>query len=237
MEPMGSHVLFVRNDGLFAIDHINEANGQRVETQSGSGFSPNWTHVVAVGPHILFVRNDPAGTYAVGHINETNGHFVETQQDKGMAPDWTHVVAVGPHILFVRKKDGRFAVGHIDLSKGHFVETQDGTLMDPESSTVFTGAAHVVAVRSHVLLGRDDAFEVGHIDEANSQWVPTQGPGPGVGGFPDPMHVVAVGPHVLGVSPTRTAGFVLHINQSGQFVETETGPDFASDWTHVVAVA
>jgi len=199
--------------------------------------APDWTHVVAVGPHILFVRNDPAGTYAVGHINETNGHFVETQQDKGMAPDWTHVVAVGPHILFVRKKDGRFAVGHIDLSKGHFVETQDGTLMDPESSTVFTGAAHVVAVRSHVLLGRDDAFEVGHIDEANSQWVPTQGPGPGVGGFPDPMHVVAVGPHVLGVSPTRTAGFVLHINQSGQFVETETGPDFASDWTHVVAVA
>ena len=92
MEPMGSHVLFVRNDGLFAIDHINEANGQRVETQSGSGFSPNWTHVVAVGPHILFVRND--GLFAVGHIDETNGQFIDTQSGSGFSTNWTHIVAV-----------------------------------------------------------------------------------------------------------------------------------------------
>jgi len=48
MEPMGSRVLFVRNDGLFAIGHIDESNGHFVETQTGSNFSPNWTHVVAV---------------------------------------------------------------------------------------------------------------------------------------------------------------------------------------------
>jgi hypothetical protein len=39
MEPMGSHVLFVRNDGIFAIDDIDQSNGKRVETQNGSGFS------------------------------------------------------------------------------------------------------------------------------------------------------------------------------------------------------
>ena len=92
MEPMESHVLFVRNDGIFAVDHIDESNGKRVETQAGSGFTQNWTHVVAVGPHILFVRND--GTFAVGHIDETNGHFVETQDGSGFSPNWTHVVAV-----------------------------------------------------------------------------------------------------------------------------------------------
>jgi len=48
MEPMESNVLFVRNDGLFAVGHIDETNGQFVDTQSGSGFSTNWTHIVAV---------------------------------------------------------------------------------------------------------------------------------------------------------------------------------------------
>lgn len=49
MEPMGSHVLFVRNDGLFAVGHVDETTGHFVQTQTGSNFSPNWTHVVAVG--------------------------------------------------------------------------------------------------------------------------------------------------------------------------------------------
>jgi hypothetical protein len=92
MESMESHLLFVRNDGLFAVGHIDETNGQFVDTQAGSGFSTNWTHVVAVGPHILFVRND--GLFAVGHIDETNGQFVDTQAGSGFSTNWTHVVAV-----------------------------------------------------------------------------------------------------------------------------------------------
>ena len=48
MDPMGSHILFVRNDGIFSVDHIDQSNGQFVATQNGSGFSQNWTHVVAV---------------------------------------------------------------------------------------------------------------------------------------------------------------------------------------------
>jgi hypothetical protein len=73
-----------------------------------------------------------------------------------------------------------------------------------------------------------------HVDEATSTYVRTQ-KGPG---FPaDPIHVVAVGPHVLTVSPTTDLGFVMHFNHIGRFVETQSSPPFASDWTHVVAVA
>jgi len=91
-----------------------------------------------------------------------------------------------------------------------------------------------VAVGSRVLLGRNDEFWVVHIDEATSKYVRTQ-KGPGFP--PDPIHVVAVGPRVLGVSPTTALGFVMHVNHLGQSVETQSGPPFASDWTHVVAVA
>jgi len=79
---------------------------------------------------------------------------------------------------------------------------------------------------------------VGHIDPSKvTSFVITQNPGPDVGGTPDPIHVVAVGPRVLGVSPTTALGFVMHVNHLGQSVETQSGPPFASDWTHVVAVA
>jgi len=179
----------------------------------------------------LFVRND--GRYAVGHIDESNGTFVDTDSGTDFSPGWTHVVAVGPHVLFVRN-DGRYAVGHINLSKGTFVGTASGTLVDPDSGTVFTESTHVVAVGSRVLLGRNDEFWVVHIDEATSKYVRTQ-KGPGFP--PDPIHVVAVGPRVLGVSPTTALGFVMHVNHLGQSVETQSGPPFASDWTHVVAVA
>jgi hypothetical protein len=83
---MGSQVLFVRNDGIFSVDR------HFVGTQNGSGFSQNWTHVVAVGPHILFVRND--GLWAIDHIDESNGKRVETQSGSGFSQNWTHVVAV-----------------------------------------------------------------------------------------------------------------------------------------------
>jgi hypothetical protein len=41
-------VLFVRNDGLFAVAHIDSA-GELVETQVGDDATTDWTHVVAVG--------------------------------------------------------------------------------------------------------------------------------------------------------------------------------------------
>ena len=74
------------------MDHIDQSNGQFVATQNGSGFSQNWTHVVAVGPHILFVRND--GIFSVDHIDQSNGQFVATQNGSGFSTNWTHVVAV-----------------------------------------------------------------------------------------------------------------------------------------------
>ena len=40
-------VLFVRNDGLFAVAHIDSA-GELVETQVGDDATTDWTHVVAV---------------------------------------------------------------------------------------------------------------------------------------------------------------------------------------------
>jgi hypothetical protein len=43
---VGDQIIFVRNDGTFAVGHI--AAGQFVETQGGTGFSTNWTHVVPV---------------------------------------------------------------------------------------------------------------------------------------------------------------------------------------------
>jgi len=238
MEPLESHVLFVDAAGTFEVGTIDQIDGTFVQTQAPTAdFSPDWTHVVAVGPHILFVRND--GLFAVGHIDQISGHYTETDGAAGafssprFSPDWTHVVAVGPHVLFVRN-DGRYAVGHINLSKGTFVGTASGTLVDPDSGTVFTESTHVVAVGSRVLLGRNDEFWVVHIDEATSKYVRTQ-KGPGFP--PDPIHVVAVGPRVLGVSPTTALGFVMHVNHLGQSVETQSGPPFASDWTHVVAVA
>jgi len=86
---MASDIVFVRNDGIFAIGHINAAD-QYVETQSGSGFSTNWTHVRAVGRNIVFVRND--GIFAIGHI--AGGQYVETQTGSGFSTNWTHVLAV-----------------------------------------------------------------------------------------------------------------------------------------------
>jgi hypothetical protein len=82
-------VLFVRNDGVFAVAKIEV--GQLLETQSGTNAAPNWTHVVAVGSDVLFVRND--GLFAVAKIEA--GQLVQTQDGSGAAPNWTHVVAVG----------------------------------------------------------------------------------------------------------------------------------------------
>ena len=224
---VGPHVLLVRNDDRhFEVGHIDQYDSQYAQTDSGT-FSHDWTHVVAVGPHVLLVRNDAAGTFEVGHIDQSTARYVKTDGRTGFASDWTHVVAVGPHVLFV-DDGGLYAVAHIDESNGRFVETETGTF-----SVDWT---HVVAVCSRVFLSRADQFVVGHINHIG-QFVKTQDPGPGVGGTPNPIHVVAVGPRVLGVSPTLALGFVMHFNHIGQFVETQTGPDFASEWTHVVAVA
>ncbi|MGB9281261.1 MAG: hypothetical protein WCB57_14425, partial [Pseudonocardiaceae bacterium] len=62
-----------------------------VETHVGHDATLDWTHVVAVGKDILFVRND--GQFAVAHIN-TAGELVETQVGNDATPDWTQVVAV-----------------------------------------------------------------------------------------------------------------------------------------------
>src|SRR6516225_9863053 len=100
MEPLESHVLFVRDDGLFEVGTIDQIDGTYVQTQApdpDSLFSPNWAHVVAVGPHILFVHNN--GQFAVGHIDQSNSQYVNTEGPKtGFSLNWTHVVAVGPHI-------------------------------------------------------------------------------------------------------------------------------------------
>jgi len=235
---VGPHILFVNSDtGRFAVGHIDEYTRQYVNTESSTGFSTGWTHVVAVGPNILFVDSD-TGRFAVGHIDQGKPtslpQYVNTQSGTGFYTGWTHVVTVGPNILFVDSDTGQFEVGHINLSTGTFKSTAG-----PKPHPAFVGATHVVVVGSYILSGRANAFEVGYIDEANSDYVPTESRGPGVGGFPGPgpFHLVAVGPHVLGVSPTRDLGFVLHVNPLGQFAETHSGPDFASDWTHVVAVA
>jgi len=65
MAEFPEELLFVRNDGLFAVANIQA--GQLVTTQSGAGLSPNWTHVVAVESDVLlFVRDD--GLFAVAKI-------------------------------------------------------------------------------------------------------------------------------------------------------------------------
>ena len=43
-----SDVLFVRNDGLFAVAHIDSA-GELVETQVGDDATIDWTHVIGAG--------------------------------------------------------------------------------------------------------------------------------------------------------------------------------------------
>jgi hypothetical protein len=89
---VGPHVLFVRDDGRFAVGHIDQSGGTFVDTDSGTRFSHNWTHVVAVGPRILYVASS-GGLGAVGHINWIGQH-VETQSGHTYSIDWTHVVAV-----------------------------------------------------------------------------------------------------------------------------------------------
>ena len=42
-----NNVLFVRDDGLFAVSHIDGA-GKLIATEDGDSAAPNWTHVVAV---------------------------------------------------------------------------------------------------------------------------------------------------------------------------------------------
>ena len=51
-----NEVLFVRNDGVFAVAHIDDSG--LALTQSGDNAAHDWTHVVAVGEQVLFVRND-----------------------------------------------------------------------------------------------------------------------------------------------------------------------------------
>ncbi|MBA2472730.1 MAG: hypothetical protein H0V41_11010 [Pseudonocardiales bacterium] len=85
-----SDILFVRNDGLFAVAHIDSA-GELVETDVGHDATLDWTHIVPVGKDILFVRND--GLFAVAHIN-TAGELVETHAGDDATPDWTHVMPV-----------------------------------------------------------------------------------------------------------------------------------------------
>ena len=82
MEPLESHVLFVDAAGTFEVGTIDQIDGTFVQTQAPTAdFSPDWTHVVAVGPHILFVRND--GLFAVGHIDQISGHYTETDGAAG----------------------------------------------------------------------------------------------------------------------------------------------------------
>ena len=92
MEPLASRILFVRHDGLFEVGTIDQIDGQYVQTQSDTGFSADWTHVVAVGPRILYVASS-GGLGAVGHINWIGQH-VETQSGPTYSIDWTHIVAV-----------------------------------------------------------------------------------------------------------------------------------------------
>jgi hypothetical protein len=87
---VGTNILFVRNDGVFAVAHIDEAGGLAL-TQDGTNAAKNWTHVVAVGTNILFIRND--GVFAVARINEA-GEVAMTQDGSNAARDWTHVLAV-----------------------------------------------------------------------------------------------------------------------------------------------
>ena len=95
LEPLESHVLFVDAAGTFEVGTIDQIDGHYVQTQAPTAdFSPDWTHVVAVGPHILFVRND--GLFEVGHIDQKTGHYVETDGAAGafssplFSPGWTH---------------------------------------------------------------------------------------------------------------------------------------------------
>ena len=86
-QPAPTEILFVRDDGLFAVANI--AGGKLNLTQSGDSAAPNWTHVVAVGTEILFVRDD--GLFAVANI--AGGKLNLTQSGDNAAANWTHVVA------------------------------------------------------------------------------------------------------------------------------------------------
>jgi len=46
-----------------------------------------------------------------------------------------------------------------------------------------------------------------------------------------------VGPRILYVASSGGLGAVGHINWTGQHVETQSGPTYSIDWTHIVAVA
>jgi hypothetical protein len=123
-------ILFVRDDGLFAVAHID--SGELAMTQSGDNAATGWTHVVAVQDQILFVRDD--GLFAVAHID--SGELAMTHSGDNAATGWTHVVAVQDQILFVRD-DGLFAVAHID--SGELAMTHSG-------DNAATGWTHVVAI-------------------------------------------------------------------------------------------
>jgi len=98
MEPLEAHVLFVGRDGRFAVGVIDEIDGKYVQTQSDSGMAPGWTHVVAVGPHILFVRKKD-GRFAVGHIDLSKGHFVATQDGTLVDPKSSTVFTGAAHVV------------------------------------------------------------------------------------------------------------------------------------------
>jgi hypothetical protein len=83
-----TNILFVRDDGLFAVAHIE--NGGVAMTQSGDNAAKDWTHVVAIDSNVLFVRDD--GLFAVAHIE--NGGVAMTQSGDNAAKDWTHILAV-----------------------------------------------------------------------------------------------------------------------------------------------
>ena len=88
MEPLESHVLFVRNDdGQFEVGTIDQIDGTYVQTQRDTFFQPNWAHVVAVGPHVLFVRND--GRFAVG----TSTYPAASTRKRRTARWWTRRAA------------------------------------------------------------------------------------------------------------------------------------------------
>jgi len=170
------------------VGHIDESSGQYVNTEGPkTGFSLNWTHVVAVGPHILFVRSSD-GLFAVGHIDESSGTFVNTESGTLVDPDdgtvfteATHVVAVGSHVLLGRKD--AFWVVHIDEATSQYVRTQKGPGFSPDWTHVVAVGPRILYVASSGGLGA-----VGHINWIGQHVETQSGPTYSI----DWTHVVAV---------------------------------------------
>jgi hypothetical protein len=214
------YLFFVRSDGMGVTGCLNP-NGELVQTQTITGLTAEWNHIVNVENGIFFYRNDGMG--AVGQIDR-DGVFRTTESITGLTANWTHIVSAGRYLLFVRA-DGLGAVGYLS-GDGRLIQTQ-------AINTIGTDWSHVVGTQEGIFFYRasDGLGAVGQINEAGhfttTQALPV---GELVSGW---TQIINTGRNLF-FYRNDGQGAVGYLNREGKFAQSHSIYSLTTDCTHIV---